>query len=521
MAEAVVASKKLDGEKTTNIEHVLDPETFIKLFTKEGCTNEEKLMQEILQPICALRNSGGGKLTIWLKKTCSTREIEKCAAIIINAAENALSNTKRTDCIKGKCMNRLIIFSILGSQEVVTMNYNMYIVENDDVKRVPSTKSAAEVRLLLHKRKEESVIREVRCVQANFVKDQTKPKKPDPSTKKWFRRKIVDDQTRSKEKPDPRAVKCVQRKIVDDQTRSKEEPDPRAVECVQGKIVVDQTISKKEPGPRAVECVQGKIVVDQTISKKEPGPRAVEWVQRKTVEDQTGSREEPGVRAERFDDKTSSEFYLSPKDPPLQVPKAKYNAKLLNHEGIVQGDKIKTPSTSATVKFKMLKDKKFYTDKGVAHCFSRDEYELLQYVCAFANHRGGELYYGITSNGTVYGEKLKHREMGGIRQTVKEKIESMVWPTHVNVDDIQKLWKICFIPVTLTQEDAYPRFVIKISVDRCPGGVFVKDPESYYVVRNRVVKLPFPMWIARLEDSTVEISDKIMFGDFEGKIIKH
>lgn len=159
MTEAVIASKEPGGEKTNNIEHILNPKIFIRLFTKEGCTNEEKLMQEILRCICALRNSGGGKLIIWLTEACSRSEIKKCAEIIINAAENVLSSTKRTDCVNSKCMNRLLIFSIKGSEEIVTMKYNMYIMENDVVKLVPSTKSATEVRLLLQKQKRELVPR--------------------------------------------------------------------------------------------------------------------------------------------------------------------------------------------------------------------------------------------------------------------------------------------------------------------------------------------------------------------------
>ena len=119
-----------------NIEHVLDPKLFIKFFTRERCTYEEKLVQEILRCICGLRNSGGGKLTIWLTKICSASEIEKCVKIIQDAAENILSNTKRTDCVMKKSMNRLLIFSIQGSEEIVTMKYNMCVMENDEVKLI-------------------------------------------------------------------------------------------------------------------------------------------------------------------------------------------------------------------------------------------------------------------------------------------------------------------------------------------------------------------------------------------------
>ena len=430
MAEAVIASKESGGEKTNDIEHVLDFETFIKLFTKEGCTNEDKLMQEILQPICALRNSGGGKLTIWSKENCSTRETEKCAEIIINAAENALSNTKKTDCIKEKCMNRLLIFSILGSQEVVTMNYNMYIVENDKVKLVQSTTSAAEVRLLrlhLQERKAESV-------------------------------QIAGNHEQEK-------------------------------------------------------------IEDQTRPKKGQGTKAAGWIHGKNVKDQARRKEDPGPRAEGYDNKLSFGLHPSRKDLPLLVTLWQPNnpLKILsNHEEMVQGEKIKIPTTPVTVKFKMLKKRGFYSDqKHRTDGLTPDEYEVvLKHVSAFANHLGGRLYFGVASDGTVDGERLETNEIIGIRRGVNKKIESMVWPRDVNVE---RLWEICFLPVKL-QKDIHPRYVIKISVDRCPGGLFVKDPESYHVVKNRVVKLPFSNWIARLERSTVETSDEAASGDYGGKM---
>ena len=143
------------GEKIHNIEHVLHPEEFIRLFTKEGCTNEEKRIQEILQCICALRNSGGGKLTIWLTERCSRSQIEECVKIIRKAVDDDLSESKGTNFLDWNCTNRLLTFWIKGSEEVVTMKYNMYVMENNVAKPVPSTKSAAEVRLLLQRRKEE------------------------------------------------------------------------------------------------------------------------------------------------------------------------------------------------------------------------------------------------------------------------------------------------------------------------------------------------------------------------------
>ena len=216
MAEAVNTSKKTGGDKMNNIEHVLDLELFIRLLPREGCKHEEKLIKEILRCICGLRNSGGGKLTIWLTKTCSASEIEKCVKIIQDAAENILSNTIRADCVMKKSMNRVLIFSVRGSEEIVTMKYNMYVMENDEVKLVSSTRSAADVRRLLQKRRGESVL----------------------GAEGYNQKKIIEYQTRSKEEPIPRTEQFGHGKNVEDRTRSKEEPVPRTKEFDRGTIII-------------------------------------------------------------------------------------------------------------------------------------------------------------------------------------------------------------------------------------------------------------------------------------------
>ena len=248
--------------------------------------------------------------------------------------------------------------------------------------------------------------------------------------------------------------------------------------------------------------------------KKEPDP-GTEQLQGKIHEGQTRQKEKARPKTEGFYYKTSVGFHPSSKDP----SKVNNKAKLFEREELVRGKKFQTTTTPVTRKFKRLKDKKFYsTKKSVADCFSLDEYEVLQHVSAFANHQGGELYYGIDSDKIVDGEILKKNEIKCIQQTVKEKIESMVWPRHVNADEIHKFWKIFFLTVSHEKSNVYSRYVIKISVDPCPGGVFIQEPESYYVVSNSVVKLPFSSWIACLEGSTVEIPDKTTFGDCGGKI---
>ena len=565
MLSIVNASKESSSEKINNIEHVLNPKIFIRFFTKEKCTYEEKRIQKILQHICALRNSGGGKLTIWLTETCSTRETEECAEIIINAAENVLSDTKRNDFKKSKCTNRLLMFFIKGSEEIVTMNYNMYIMENNDAKLVPSTKPAAEVRLFLQRQKGEAVPEGEECYfhpknDEKSIESQTR-QKSQPLKDSNVRQKIFEEKIGHYDEQDP---KTLIQKEEQGRKRQKEEPCLRPEERVRANMVKDQTKPKEDgPSPRIEKRVYRKIVKDQTKAKElvaraegyfhKTNPRFLPSFEHLllqttplyakklvTKEQKIETQTIPiTVNYKMLQDKPFHKciaeyispdvqeldgFHPSSKNPlpPVTLqqannPKTKPNAKLLNQEEIVKGEKIKTLTTAVTVKFKMLKEKEFYSPpKSVADCLTQDEYDVRQYVSAFANHQGGELYYGIASDGTIHGERIKEIEIDDIQRKVEKKIESMVWPRHV--DNIQKFWTICFLPVK-QQEDADPRYVIKISVDRCPGGVFVTDPESYYVVRNSVVKLAFSMWIARLEgSSTAEMLDKTAYREFTGKI---
>ena len=302
MAEAVNTSKKTGGDKMINIEHVLDLESFITFFTVEGCTYEEKLVQEILRCICGLRNSGGGKLTLRLTKTCTASEIEKCVEIIQDAAENILSNTNRADCVVKKSMNRVLIFSIRGSEEIVTMKYNMYVMENDEVKLVSSTRSAADVRRLLQKRRGESVLGAKGCDQRKIIEYQTRSKEePIPRTEQFGHGKNVENRTSSKEEPVPRTKEFDHGKNVEDRAGSQEEPGPTTKKTGHGKKFKDRAWIKEATDPRTKEFGHGKNVEDRTRSKEEPVPKTNKFDHGKNVEDRAGSQEEPGPTTKEFD----------------------------------------------------------------------------------------------------------------------------------------------------------------------------------------------------------------------------
>jgi hypothetical protein len=195
------------------------------------------------------------------------------------------------------------------------------------------------------------------------------------------------------------------------------------------------------------------------------------------------------------------------------TPEMKVEEKLLHHVEVIKGEKVglHVLTASESIKFKTLDDNQF---KSIAHPITLDENELLKYVCGFANHKGGELYYGISSDGIVVGELLQDFEIQEISDEIEKKIESMqVWPRCV-----RKFWEIFFIPVRDENDSCPRRVVIKIGVNPYRGGVFVEDPESYHVVENAVEKFPFSEWTERLHDPTLRVSDETIRVEFIGKI---
>jgi hypothetical protein len=155
MCAAVSGSGKGKITQMNSLVHYLAPHMFIRLFTKEKCTIEEKQIRQILKVICALRNSGGGRLTIRLTEICLSSDVQKCVEIIEGAVDKVLSETNKTDLLALTSLTK-IIFLVRGSKAIVTMKYNMYLMTDGEAKIVPTTKSAAEMRLLLQGSKQQS-----------------------------------------------------------------------------------------------------------------------------------------------------------------------------------------------------------------------------------------------------------------------------------------------------------------------------------------------------------------------------
>ncbi len=130
------------------------------------------------------------------------------------------------------------------------------------------------------------------------------------------------------------------------------------------------------------------------------------------------------------------------------------------------------------------------TDKGK---------KLICYVSAFANYKGGHIYYGINDDGIVEGEFIPNEaDKTDIIQKVGNSINKMIWPEHAQPKR-KEHWDIFFEPVFGDSSAPIPSiFVIVIYIAPCLGGVFIKEPECYEMIEGKVVKMLFTTWKERI-----------------------
>ena len=148
---------------------------------------------------------------------------------------------------------------------------------------------------------------------------------------------------------------------------------------------------------------------------------------------------------------------------------------------------------SKTVQFKNPRNK---TDEDFAsHAIKK---EFTQSVARFANGSGGMVCYGINEDRTVVGELLSdvEEDRKEIAKELEEAVRKMIWPIKSGEVERGKQWDIKFVPVTNCDANE-KRFVVVVSVAPCSGGVFIKEPESYYVESNKVKKMPFETWMEK------------------------
>jgi hypothetical protein len=122
------------------------------------------------------------------------------------------------------------------------------------------------------------------------------------------------------------------------------------------------------------------------------------------------------------------------------------------------------------------------------------------YVSAFANHRGGHIYYGITDDGVVKGEFVPNeKDKEEILKKVNKAINKMIWPEQTGQPKRGEHWEIFFEPVLDENSKPVPStFVIVIFIASCLGGVFTEQPECYEMVGGIVSKMSFAEWRKRI-----------------------
>ena len=114
------------------------------------------------------------------------------------------------------------------------------------------------------------------------------------------------------------------------------------------------------------------------------------------------------------------------------------------------------------------------------------------YVCAFANHCGGHMYYGIKDDGIVEGEEIPDEDMSEIIRKIEKAIKKVIWPETIDQPTQGVHWDMFFEPVLDENSNAIPStFVIVIYVAACLGGVFTEESEIYKMVDGKVKKMSF------------------------------
>ena len=196
---------------------------------------------------------------------------------------------------------------------------------------------------------------------------------------------------------------------------------------------------------------------------------------------------------------------------------------------------------SKTVQFKLLKAEK---PKGLAERII--DHHLTHYVSAFANHKGGRIYYGVDDDGVVKGTVISEKDKQEITKKVSKYLNTadeqdrtdastvnrMQWPDNIRPQKgIQ--WDIMFKPVEDDDGKEIPStYVIVIFVAPCPGGVFSKEPESYFIFDEnvdgsrvaRIKRMTMAEWKRRLLYPTQEklrisrMSSRRDWSSFEEKV---
>ncbi|XP_028394764.1 uncharacterized protein LOC114518928 isoform X2 [Dendronephthya gigantea] len=133
------------------------------------------------------------------------------------------------------------------------------------------------------------------------------------------------------------------------------------------------------------------------------------------------------------------------------------------------------------------------------------------YVSAYANYRGGHIYYGITTCDIfIEGEVISNDEdKRDIIKKVEKTINKMIWPEHIGQPKRGEHWDIFFESVLDENSTTIPStFVIVIYIAPCFGGVFTEEPDCYEMVDGKIRKMTFIAWMERIHYDEVVLRSR-------------
>lgn len=106
-----------------------------------------------------------------------------------------------------------------------------------------------------------------------------------------------------------------------------------------------------------------------------------------------------------------------------------------------------------------------------------------KYISAFANHKGGSIYFGIEDkHASVVGVDISNTDESTIANSLEERIRQMQWINSPLTMEKGKHWDIWFEEIDQMSEVSQEKQlrVIIVSVAEMPGGVSTTIPESFY-----------------------------------------
>ena len=160
-------------------------------------------------------------------------------------------------------------------------------------------------------------------------------------------------------------------------------------------------------------------------------------------------------------------------------------------------------SESNTTQFKHFPNKPGKSPPAVESLTDKIESCITQYISAFANHKGGRIYFGIEDkNLKIKGQTISKEDQTALTENIKKMLNDMTWgKDETKKPQERKDWAIQYIPVVSRSNCTTTNlFVIVVTIRKFPGGVFSKCPESYELdQQNEPVLIKYEQWRKRMQ----------------------